>query len=72
MLDDSERLDKEALTEIARRGVTVAPLPAAIERDLYAASGRVMTKLAGQNEAVRALMAIVEQMRPSTVAAKLP
>jgi TRAP-type mannitol/chloroaromatic compound transport system substrate-binding protein/uncharacterized caspase-like protein len=72
MLDDSERLDKEALTEIARRGVTVAPLPAAIERDLYAASGRVMTKLAGQNEAVRALMAIVGQMRPSTVAAKLP
>jgi TRAP-type mannitol/chloroaromatic compound transport system substrate-binding protein/uncharacterized caspase-like protein len=72
MIDDYERLDKEALTEIARRGVTVTTLPAAVERDLYAASRRVMSKLAGGNEAIRTLMAVVEQLRPSTVAAKLP
>ena len=71
MLDEYDQLAKVALADIARRGVTVAPLPAAVQRELYAASRRVLTKLSGENDAVRSLMAIVDQMRSSTVADKL-
>jgi TRAP-type mannitol/chloroaromatic compound transport system substrate-binding protein len=71
MLDDYYRLGKAALAEIARRGVTVAPLSAPVQRELYAASRRALTKLSGENDAVRAVMTIVEQMRSSTIADKL-
>ena len=71
MLDEYDHLGKAALADIARRGVTVAPLPAAVQRDLYTASREVLTKLAGENEAVRSLMAIVDQMRPSTIGGKM-
>jgi TRAP-type mannitol/chloroaromatic compound transport system substrate-binding protein len=70
MIEDYDRFDRDALAEIARRNITIAPIPAPVERDLYAASRKFLTKLAGENEAVRSIMAIVEQMRPSTVAAK--
>jgi hypothetical protein len=44
MITEQERLDREALAELARRGVNVARVPTTIERDLYVASEKVLTE----------------------------
>jgi len=71
MVNDYERLNKEALADMTRRGVTVVPLSVAVQRDLYAASRKVLANITGENDAARTVMAIVEQMRSSTLAAKM-
>jgi TRAP-type mannitol/chloroaromatic compound transport system substrate-binding protein len=70
MVGEQERLDREALAELARRGVSVAPVPAAVERDLYAASEKVLTTLRFDPSFDR-VMKIVDQLRSSTLASKL-
>jgi TRAP-type mannitol/chloroaromatic compound transport system substrate-binding protein len=70
MITEQDRLDREALAELARRGVNVAPLPAAIERDIFAASEKVLTEYR-RDPSFDAVMGIVDQMRASTLASKL-
>jgi len=71
MRADNERADASALDQFARKKVTVAALPAAVERDLYAASRKVLEKFSAENVSFRAVMAVVDEMRGSTLAAKL-
>jgi TRAP-type mannitol/chloroaromatic compound transport system substrate-binding protein len=71
MRAERERADAAALDELPRRGVTVWALPAPIVRDLYAASGKVLTRFSDENPGFRAAMAIVEDMRGRTLAARL-
>jgi TRAP-type mannitol/chloroaromatic compound transport system substrate-binding protein len=71
MLAEQESADRAALAKIAGKGITVAPLPAVIEKDLYAASRKVLTKLAAENETIRALIRIVDDMAKDTLAATL-
>ena len=71
MLAEQETADRAALAKIAGKGITIAPLPAVIEKDLYAASRKVLTKLAAENETVRALLRIVDDMAKDTLAATL-
>jgi TRAP-type mannitol/chloroaromatic compound transport system substrate-binding protein len=72
MVSDYERKDREALARFEREGITVAPLPVSIEKEMYAASRKVLTKSAGENPVIRDVMAIVEQIRPNTIAAQIP
>jgi TRAP-type mannitol/chloroaromatic compound transport system substrate-binding protein len=71
MVDEYEGLNSQALAGMTGQGVTVAPLPMAVQRDLHAASRKVLAKTAGENDVFRAVMAIVDEMRSSTVAAKI-
>jgi TRAP-type mannitol/chloroaromatic compound transport system substrate-binding protein len=71
MLADQERADAAALEQFARKRVTVAPLPDAARRDLYAASRKVLTKFSAENGLFRDAMAIADSMRSSTLAADL-
>jgi TRAP-type mannitol/chloroaromatic compound transport system substrate-binding protein len=71
MLADQERADAAALEQFARKKVTVAPLPAGVQRDLYAATRRVLAKFSAENSSFREAMAIVDDMRSSTLAADL-
>jgi TRAP-type mannitol/chloroaromatic compound transport system substrate-binding protein len=71
MRAEHERADTLALEQFARRKVSVAALPVAVERDLYAASRRVLTRFSDENASFRAVMAIVDEMRGSTLAARL-
>jgi TRAP-type mannitol/chloroaromatic compound transport system substrate-binding protein len=70
-LDDSERSDREALAEIVRRSVAVNPVPGQVARAMLAASQKVMGNLGRGDRTVSAVMSIVEQMRPITIAAQL-
>jgi TRAP-type mannitol/chloroaromatic compound transport system substrate-binding protein len=71
MLEQHERADREALVEMARRGVTVSPVPVPLARSMLAASRKVLGALAGEATSWP-VMSIVEQMRSTTVAAQLP
>lgn len=71
MLEDNERSDREALAEIARRGVTVNPVPVQVARAMLAASQKVLGNLGRSDRTVSAVMSIVEQVRPTTIAAQL-
>jgi TRAP-type mannitol/chloroaromatic compound transport system substrate-binding protein len=70
MITEQERLDREALAELARRGVNVARVPTTIERDLYVASEKVLTEYRRDSSFDR-VMKIVDQMRARTLASRL-
>jgi TRAP-type mannitol/chloroaromatic compound transport system substrate-binding protein len=71
MLNEHERRDTLALDQFARKKVTVSPLPGAVQRDLYAATRRVLARFSAENPSFREAMAIVDEMRSSTLAADL-
>jgi len=70
MITEQEKLDREALAELARQKVNVAALPATIERDIYVASEKVLTE-DRRDPTFDKVMRIVDQMRASTLASKL-
>jgi TRAP-type mannitol/chloroaromatic compound transport system substrate-binding protein len=64
MVAEQERLDRDALAQMARRGVTVAPLPPAIGADLYAASEKAMAGIRASNPSFDKIMRIADPLRP--------
>ncbi len=68
MITEQDQLDRDALAQLSRQKVSVAAVPTAIERDLYAASERVLTDLR-RDPMFDKVMRIVDQLRASTLAA---
>jgi len=66
MIAEQERVNQDALAELRNSGVIVAPVPAAVERELYAASEKVLAEHR-RDPLFDKVMRIADQLRPSRI-----
>jgi TRAP-type mannitol/chloroaromatic compound transport system substrate-binding protein len=71
MLHDSGVNDAASVANLKRSGTIVAPLPAAVQKKLYELHREILSEQARNSEVLRALVAIVEGLTSSTVAANI-
>jgi hypothetical protein len=60
-----------SVANLKRSGTTVAPLPSSVQKKLYDLHREILSEQAGKSETLRALVAIVEGLPSSTVAANI-
>jgi TRAP-type mannitol/chloroaromatic compound transport system substrate-binding protein len=66
MVAEQERIDQDAIVELKKRGVPVAPLPPAVERELQAATEKVLTEQR-RDPYFDKIMKVADQLRPNRV-----